>query len=72
MVGERGSNQNLWMMLRQKKNMSVPKFITGRYVPWGYARGMEDGTQFGVFIEGSSGEHPLLMRSRVTDKQLCC
>lgn len=40
MVGKRGNNQDLWMTLRRNmKSMSVPKFITGRYVPWGYAVG---------------------------------
>lgn len=39
MVEKRGSNQDLWMILRQMKNMSVPKFTTGRYVPRGYTVG---------------------------------
>lgn len=58
------------MMLSQKENMSVPKLITGRHVPWGYTVGTgRTDPRLGVYRRLSQ-EDPVLMRSGVTDKQL--
>lgn len=68
--GGGGGNHDLWMMLRQKESMSVPKLITGRHVPWGYTVGLgRMDPRLGVYRRFSR-EDQLLMRSQVTDIQL--